>query len=286
MKTLLVPTDFSNNSLKALRFAIELAVKNSLKIEVIHQTSVLELAPESTFTGFYVPSPIDQIGYLKSELEKFVNRAINTIASKINKTSISTEIIPGVGTVEIILEAAKKHKAYLIILGSTGASGLKRILIGSVAAKIVELSPIPVIVIPDKFRNKPMKNIGYASDLSHVSSEMEKLIPIADMLGASIEIFHVEPTFPTSEAYKKFNPESNLVDLRMKYKRENITYKLVKTKFDNDFYTGIDKYRRTAKPDLLCMVTHKRNWVDKILDPSKSKGVAYHNEIPVVCFKG
>jgi nucleotide-binding universal stress UspA family protein len=286
MKTILVPTDFSKNSLNALRFAIELAVKNSFNIIVIHQTSILDLAPESTFTGFYVPSPIDQIGFMKTELDKFVNRAINTSSSKINKTSISTEIIPGVGTVEIILETAKKHKADLIILGSTGASGIKRILIGSVAAKVVELSKIPVIIIPEKFRNKPLKHIGYASDLSHVASEMEKLIPLADMLGASIEIFHVEPTFPTSEAYKKFNPESSLIELRMKYKRENITYKLVKTKFDNDFYTGIDKYRRNAKPDLLCMVSHKRNWVNKILDPSKSKGVAYHNEIPVICFKG
>jgi nucleotide-binding universal stress UspA family protein len=286
MKTILVPTDFSKNSLKALRFAIELAVKNSFKIIAVHQTSILEMAPESTFTGFYVPSPIDQIGFLKNELEKFVNRAINTSASKINKSAITSEIIPGVGTVQTILETAKKHKADIIILGSTGASGLKRILIGSVAAKVLELSTIPVIIIPEKFRNKPLKHIGYASDLSHVASEMEKLIPFADMLGASIEIFHVEPTFPTSEAYKKFNPESSLVDLRMKYKRENITYKLVKTKFDNDFYTGIDKYRRTAKPDLLCMVSHKRNWVNKILDPSKSKGVAYHNEIPVICFKG
>ena len=286
MKTILVPTDFSKNSLHALRFAIELAVKNSFNITVIHQTNILDLAPESTFTGFYVPSTIDQIGFMKTELDKFVNRAMNTSSSKINKTSITTEIIPGVGTVEIILETAKKHKADIIILGSTGASGIKRILIGSVAAKVVELSKIPVIIIPEKYRNKPLKHIGYASDLTHVSSEMEKLIPFADMLGASIEIFHIEPTFPTSEAYKKFNPESSLIDLRIKYKRENITYKLVKTKFDNDFYTGIDKYRRNAKPDLLCIVSHKRNWVKKILDPSKSKGVAYHNEIPVICFKG
>ena len=89
MKTILVPTDFSKNSLKALRFAIELAVKNTYKIVVVHQTSILEMAPESTFTGFYVPSPIDQIGFLKTELDKFLNRAMNTSASKINKTELS-----------------------------------------------------------------------------------------------------------------------------------------------------------------------------------------------------
>ena len=107
---------------------------------------------------------------------------------------------------DAIIAAAKKHKADIIILGSTGASGLKRILIGSVAAKVLELSTIPVIIIPEKFRNKPLKHIGYASDLSHVASEMEKLIPFADMLGASIEIFHVEPLMqlPFEIAMKKF----------------------------------------------------------------------------------
>ena len=69
MKTILVPTDFSANSLKAFKFAISTALSNKAKIVVMHQTSVLELAPESAFTGLYIPSPIDQVSYLKKELE-------------------------------------------------------------------------------------------------------------------------------------------------------------------------------------------------------------------------
>jgi nucleotide-binding universal stress UspA family protein len=60
---------------------------------------------------------------------------------------------------------------------------------------------------------------------------------------------------------------------------------LVKTKQDNDFFGGISKYRRTANPDMICTVTHRRTWVEKILDPSKSKAIAYHNEVPVICIK-
>ncbi len=286
MKTILVPTDFSANSLKALRFAISTALKNKSKIVVMHQTSVLELAPESAFTGLYIPSPIDQVSYLKTELEKFVKKALRSFSSKTKDEFISSEIVPGVGTVEIILQTAKRHKADSIILGTTGASGLKRLFIGSVAAKVIENSPVPVIVIPDNFRLKAIKQIGYASDLAHVSEELTKLAPLAEALGANIEIFHVEPTFPTSEAFKKFDAEKHLAEWRKKFKLETLSYKMVRTKFDNDFYTGVDKYRRSAKPDMICMVTHRRNWVAKILDPSKSKGIAYHNEIPVLCIKG
>ena len=285
MKKILVPTDFSANSSKALRFAINVAKSTNAEVIVMHQTSVLELAPDSAFTGMYVPSPIDQVSYLKGELDKFIKKAVKAVSGVKDDSFISSEIIPGVGTVEIILQTAKRHKADTIILGSTGASGLKRLFIGSVAAKVVEESHIPVIVIPDKFRSKAIKHIGYASDLEHVNSELTKLAPIATALGASIEVFHIEPTFPTSEAYKKFKPDASIPELMQKLNLPSLTYKLVKTKFDNDFYTGVDKYRRTVKPDMLCMVTHRRNWVSKILDPSKSKGIAYHNEIPVICIK-
>ncbi|HPH81728.1 MAG TPA: universal stress protein [Flavobacteriales bacterium] len=286
MKTILVPTDFSANSLKAFKFAISTALSNKAKIVVMHQTSVLELAPESAFTGLYIPSPIDQVSYLKKELDKFIKKALRSFNSKTDGSFISSEIIPGVGTIDIILQTAKRHKADLIILGSTGASGLKRLFIGSVAAKVIEHSPIPVIVIPDSFRNKAIKNIGYASDLAHVSDELTKILPIAEALGSKVEIFHVEPTFPTSEAFKKFDAEKNMAEWKKKFKLDSLTYKMVRTKFDNDFYTGVDKYRRNSKPDMICMVTHRRNWVSKILDPSKSKGIAYHNEIPVLCIKG
>jgi nucleotide-binding universal stress UspA family protein len=286
MKTILVPTDFSANSMKALRFAISTALSNNAKIVVMHQTSVLELAPDSVFTGLYIPAPMDQVSFLKKELEKFTKQALRSFKGKTDGGFISSEIVPGLGTVEIILEAVKRHKADVIMLGTTGASGLKRLFIGSVAAKVVELAKVPVVVIPDNFRNKPIKHIGYASDLAHVSDELEKLVPIAKTLGAEIEIFHVEPTFPASEAFKKFDAEKHMNEWRKKFDMPGLAYKMVRTKFDNDFYTGVDKYRRNAKPDMICMVTHRRNWITKILDPSKSKGIAYHNEIPVICIKG
>ncbi len=67
MKNILVPTDFSTNSIKALRFAIQTAISNKSTVHIVHQTSVLELAPDSAFTGLYMPSQADQVQYLKVE---------------------------------------------------------------------------------------------------------------------------------------------------------------------------------------------------------------------------
>lgn len=285
MKNILCPTDFSNNSAKALRFALNIAMNNNAKLHVIHQTSVLELAPDTAFSGLYMPSHEDQVGYLKEELDRFIKRALKSYKDKYDLSKINAEIIPGVGTSDIVVNAADKLKADLIVLGTTGASGLKRIFIGSVAAQVIEKANVPVIVIPDKFRQKAIKKIGYSSDLSNIENELKVLKPIAEALGAEVEIFHIQPTFPTTEAFIKFNEEKSLGEIRKRLKMDNLNYRLIKTKQDNDFFGGIAKYRRVAKPDMICTVTHKRSWVEKIFDPSKSKAIAYHNEVPVVCIK-
>lgn len=285
MKTILVPTDFSANALKALRFALQLSQESALKVVVMHQTSILELAPDSAFTGMYVPAPVDQVAYAKKSLDNFIKKAMSSFKGKIDTSKVSSEIVPGVGTVDVILETCKRVKADAIVLGTTGASGLKRLFIGSVAAKVVEMSKVPVIVIPENFRLKKVNKIGYASDLEHVDRDLKQLVPIANLLGAVIEIFHVGPTFPTSEAYLKFKEEKEIPVLRKNFKMPELSYRYVKTRYDNDFYTGVDSYRRNQKPDMLCVITHKRSWLGKLIDPSKSKGLAYHTRIPVIAIK-
>ncbi len=285
MKKILVPTDFSANSMKALKFAIQTAIKSKAQVVLMHQTSILELAPDSAFTGLYVPTTGDQIDYAKNALSKFRKKALSGFKGKADESLIEAEVVPGVGTVDIILETRKRVKADVIVMGTTGASGLKRLFIGSVAAQVVEKSPVPVIVIPESHRMGAIKKIGYASDLAHVSKDLEQIAPIVEILGAELEIFHIEPTFPTNEAFLKFKPETEIPALAKKFNLTNLKYRLVKTKFDNDFYSGIESYRRNQKPDMLVVITHKRGWLGKIFDPSKSKGLAYHTKLPVISIK-
>lgn len=285
MKKILVPVDFSTNSLKALRMALETAISGKLEVIVTHQLSLLELTADTTFTGFYIPVATDQLAYAKKELERFVKKATSSFKSSGAEKLITQEVVPGASATDIIIERSKKHKADLIVMGTNGASGLKRLVIGSVAATVLEKSSIPVMVIPNNYRRKVISKIGYASDLAHTENELKKLLPIASLFNASIEMFHVEPTFPTSAHYLKFKAEQDIPTLKNKLKLPSLGYKMVKTKFDNDFFGGVHKYVQKEKPGLICMVNHKRSWIGKILDPSKSKGLAYHTEVPVISIK-
>ena len=285
MKKILIPTDFSAPSLKAFRFAVQQTIGTPTELVLMHHTSILELAPDSAFTGLYVPPPLDQVAFVRTELEKFIKKGLSSFKDKAKLPKITPEVIPGIGTVETILETQKRTRSEAIIMGTTGASGVKRLFIGSVAAKVLELSKVPVMVIPESFRLKPIKKIGYASDLSHVYKDLEQIKPFSELMHSRIEMFHVEPMFPASEAFLKFKADKEIPALRAKNGFANLEYKLVRTRFDNDFFAGIETYRRNQKPDMLAVVTHKRNWLGKILNPSQSKGLAYHTKIPVLAIK-
>jgi nucleotide-binding universal stress UspA family protein len=285
MKKLIVPVDFSANSLNALRFALDVAVKNKLEVVVIHQLSLLEITSDTTFTGFYIPVATDQIGFAEKELERFVKKALLPFKGKGAEKLIHSEVVPGAGAADIILQMTQKHKADMVIMGTTGASGLKRIFIGSVAARIVEKSKVPVLVVPRTYRRKPLTKIGYASDLAHAEKELAVLQPIAALLGVEIEMFHVEPTFPTSKYFLAFKADKQVTEIKSRLKLKSLDYQLVKTKFDNDFYGGVHKYVRRSKPGILAMFSHKRSWIGSLIEPSRSKGLAYHTEVPVISIK-
>jgi nucleotide-binding universal stress UspA family protein len=282
MRHILVPIDFSATSLKALRFALHQFQPTDAEITIMHHSSILELAPDSAFTGLYVPPPVDQLEYSQRELNRFTDKAMKGYEAKWPKEIIRQLIIPGIGSPDTIIETQKKQKADLIIMGSTGASGLKKWFIGSVAAKVIELSKVPVLVIPQYYKLKQVRKIGYASDLHSVKKDLEHLKPISEVLHAGIDMFHVEPQFPSNGAFKKFNAEKEVSDLKQQLNLPEFTYQLIKTRNENDLFAGIAQFRRKSKPDILAVITHKRNWMGKIVNPSQTKSLAYQSKLPLL----
>lgn len=282
MRHILVPVDFSATSLKALRFTFHQFQPADAEISIMHHSSILELAPDSAFTGLYVPPPADQLEYTRGELNRFTDKALKGYETKWPKENIRQLIIPGIGSPDTIVETQKKQKADLIIMGSTGASGLKKWFIGSVAAKVIELATVPVLMIPQYYRLKQVRKIGYASDLRSVQKDIEHLKPLSEVLHATIEMFHVEPVFPSNGVFKKFNAEKEVSELKQRFNLPDFSYQLIKTRNENDLFAGIAQFKRKSKPDLLAIITHRRNWVGKIVNPSQTKSLAYQSKLPLL----
>jgi universal stress protein A len=140
LKKILCPIDFSACSTYALTYAIDLSLKDHASLYLIH---VIE-----TYMGD-IGDILKQIDLLldDKQTDSLKMRLINLIPDEI-RTNISIDILVVKGTpfVEII-KAAKDNQVDLIVMGTHGKTALDYILIGSVAERVIQRSPCPVLSI-------------------------------------------------------------------------------------------------------------------------------------------
>jgi nucleotide-binding universal stress UspA family protein len=145
---LLVPTDFSEDSEQAARYAVELAKRFQAEIHCIH---VVDIPADLLSTSdYYMTGPskqfIDQIREeSKKNLEAFAKKNLEGVG-------VRTAFLEGSPFVEII-RYAHNQEIDLVVIATHGRTGLRHVLFGSVAEKVVRKAPCPVLVVKRKERD-------------------------------------------------------------------------------------------------------------------------------------
>lgn len=143
LSRILAPTDFSEYSDHALRFAAEMAGQFGAKLFLLHVVS--NEALESIAKAHVPPYPVDSVYEdLTQEIrEQYVKHAPPEI-----RKSLETEILvlPGVPFLEII-RVARTKGVDLIVMATHGRTGLSHALMGSVTEKVVRKASCPVVSI-------------------------------------------------------------------------------------------------------------------------------------------
>lgn len=283
MKTILVPTDFSDNAFKAMQYAIRFANKTGSRPVFFRATDTI--VPETAPVHLYHELVNSDIEENTEELRRQVEQAYAAIGITPVSESYGIDVEYGAFK-KMIHVAIEKHKADMIIMGTQGASGLKKVFFGSNTANLFTEVDIPVLAVP---ANAPLTEditkIGYASDLTDFGDELAAIIAFAKPLGATIDLFHVYPVYPQLVDISKFDKEKTLNLLTAKFDYNKLHISLIQTEYDNDIVTGIEQYVEKEKPSLLVMFTHERSWFDKIFNPSISQSVAFGTKTPLLVFK-
>ncbi|MFI5305005.1 MAG: universal stress protein [Nitrospiria bacterium] len=138
IKRILVPTDFSECSRKALDFACSLAKNYQSKVLILH---VIEASVYSLDSSLIPPG--DPFG-LRQKLSEMVDQAVSLLEEK--GIPAEGECITGVPAIEII-RAVFDKQADLIVMGTHGRTGLAHILLGSTAERVIQRAQCPVMTI-------------------------------------------------------------------------------------------------------------------------------------------
>ena len=201
MKNILVPTDFSDNALKAALYAAEIAKRNGATVFFLHSVPLGgdELDEPLPLHDKYKNLVLEEI---RDELEKF--RASVTAVYPSIKT---TTAIKDGAVVESIVEFTKTNKVDIIVMGTKGASGIKEVLIGTVATGTISHSQVPVLVVPGDYEIEEPDGILFATH--HFERDKKLLAIIIELARIFSAMVHVVVFIDLGSAYSGELTEDN-----------------------------------------------------------------------------
>jgi nucleotide-binding universal stress UspA family protein len=205
MKTIIAPIDFSEASHNALLFAVEVARRSTSNLMVVN-----------------VSSKSDDEVIVKAKLDQVLDKLRNSAGGPLHCESF----VEKGNLTDVLQRVSEEKKANLIVMGTKGASGLKRILIGSNTVKLLSKTKTPVLVIPESatfsnFLLNGKNRVVLATDLYGLKN-MNVLNVVKEMAllmkEPKVRVLNVRP--PHTELYEMtklersamvhfFNPEIN-----------------------------------------------------------------------------
>lgn len=140
-KKILVGVDWSEASLKAARRAAEVASNAGAEL-----TLITVVPPPTAFLGeLMTPEIVDTAPLVESSKER-LEKLAKELIREYGLTTVSTDVIVGEPS-DVIVDYAVEEGYDLIVLGKRKLSSLERFILGSITKKVVEKSPIDVLII-------------------------------------------------------------------------------------------------------------------------------------------
>lgn len=275
MPKIFVPYDFSENAANTLLYALKYAEATNSEVVVFHALAISAKIMSAPVTEEKKQEVIRQEeAAKKEELEKEVAEVLVTAGVTADRTVCKVNFGPIV--VENVVYAAEDEKADLIIMGTHGASGLKKFLFGSVTSSTIAKSSIPVLAVPDGHQYTEVKNIVYASDLENLDGELARVLSISKPAHAAVEILYFN---------YGFNRQNEVTATIEKYAGDKVSLVVKKADSSITLLNQIRKQLSEGNPQWVVMFTKERSMWDKLFMGSKTEEMATQLQVPLLSFK-
>jgi len=273
MKTILVPTDFSKCANNAMMYALEVAKRLEAKIVALYVVYPSEGVDNSMYDAFMIDDYLDQRNKaMKSWIKKFKRSEHH------KDIPIETDCRVGF-PVSVISHVAAELNSDMIIMGTTGAAGLKGVFLGSTAGGVLTTSHRPVLVIPKgaAFRNYARFVMATDFKMKLDKRSMQVLKGLLNIEHAGLEVVHI-----IENPEKKPKKEEELL---LSQKLEDIPH-LFHYIHDKNVPSAISRFLEAIDASGLVTVAHEHSLLHKLFFKSISRSLAHHTTVPMLVLHG
>jgi len=274
MKTILVPTDFSNNAYCAIYYATQLFAEEKCIFIIVHSFENQVTKLTSRINIVKTESVVDELyNTYEAKCDEVKHKIILDTESNLhNYKTIATSL----SLSRAINKLITKEKVDFVVMGSKGSTGANDILVGSnTLAMIRKIKKAPLLVIPQELDFKPIKKIAFATGFKRAydKNEIQPMTYLSSLCNAIIKVVHVHKKVKmTDDQLANFN---QLFELLKNSKPENNS--LFR---ETDIYDTITSYLNKEQIDLLIMIYYKHNAIVRLFREATVKDIAKYTLIP------
>jgi nucleotide-binding universal stress UspA family protein len=272
MRRILLPTDFSENAMNAMRYAMQLFKNTSCEFYLLH-----------TYTpaAYNVGSMADS--YSALELQKITKQNAERAMAKVQETLKKEFDTNGFHFHSIITfnmlifeiqDIVADKGIDLIIMGTQGATGAQEIFLGTHTMYTIKKVNCPVLAVPSGFGYEPPKEVLFPTDYRFSKSNpyLSLLREICDLQIARLNILNAYYGEPLDDEQKETKAYLD------GYFKDNAH--LFHIAENTDVLGAIEKFQLKNKINLLVMIHNRHNFFENLLFKPVINQVAYHTNIP------
>jgi len=257
MQTVIVPVDFSETSLNAARYAVQLLTGHYGVNMILHH--VYEKSS-------YASEANEKLEKLKAELRHIGIVKINTLAEE------SSDFI------RELEKLARHQQADMIIMGITGRTTLEQSLIGSNTLKMVNTKVCPILIVPENAKYRDVKNVLLTSDFKNVvnATPSGPIRKVLKPFHPQLHIINVDTSHYVAITEEHQDQKAALAKMFHDLKPE--FYFLGLPNIDE----GINQFAKDKNVDMIVVIHKDHSLLSKLFVKSHTKKLAYQSEVPVL----
>lgn len=272
MKTILLPTDFSNNSLNAINFAMKMFENIDCKFYILNVQKASSFVSDDLMTA--APS-MNLYQAIIDTAKKSLGNLIESINSKYKNSR--HEFIPIVdydNFIDSINQICELKEIDLIIMGTKGASGIGKVIFGSNTVRVMQRSNTAVLAIPNNYKYKDFKRVVFLSNYltEYKAEDLSALFEIIQLHNSNVDILHVSQE---KELTKEQSQNIRLVGNLFKELSNKFVY--LKGK---DVFKEVNDFNKLNEINLLAMIGKKHSFFERLLVTHKIENFGFNVNIP------
>lgn len=271
MKKILLPTDFSENSLNAIKYAIQLFRNEKCTFYLLN--TYTPILYDNEYLVYNASQPTLTEIY-KNNSQKGLARVLRKIKKEFPNEKHEYKKISSFNMLsDEIKEQVKEKEIDLVVMGTQGATGAEEILFGTHTVHAIQKTKCPLLAIPSHYEFKPPKEILFPTDYETDLTELLGLLKeIASRNSSNVHILHVHFCPGLSKEQEK-----NKRALRELFKNQGHHFYSIAEK---SLTRVIYDFQEDQPVDLLAMVNNKHSFFENLLFRPVVNEIGFHVKVP------